>query len=135
MDRQEVENLSQLYRLLEQADADQAELWSAMNKAHEYAFNDPDPTHMTSDQLTEQAKLTADCFAINFRWAVDLQNIQYNFPDFEAGPSPVELERDSQYVRDAQDTARIAPALARTTQRLADARQQFNKLADAAEKK
>jgi hypothetical protein len=135
MDRQEVAELSQLYRLFEIADADQAELWNALNKAHQYAFNDPDLAHMTPAQIAEQIDLTNVCSEINFRWAVTLKNIEQSFPDFGPGLSWAELLRDSQYVRNPEDTARIAAASARTDQRLAASKKIFDELVEKAEKK
>jgi hypothetical protein len=135
MDRQEVENLSHLYRLLETADADEAELWRATNIAAEYAFNDPNIAHFTAAQIAEQVKLTDDCAAINFRWAVTLENIQESFPDFDAGPSQEELSRNREDVRNAEDAARISDARAQTHQRLDATRKNYLSLAQAAEKR
>lgn len=135
MGREEVASLDHLYRLLETADADLMDLWRAMNRAHQYAFDDPNPTHLTAAQIAEEVRLTEDCAEINFRWGITLENIQQAYPDFDSGPSRAELFNDSRYIRSATDTTRIAPAQARTDRRFADVRKHWEDLAEIAEKK
>ena len=116
---QENEDDAQFYNLLDKSEqaANQAAL-SAF-QVGDYAFANPDPSHLTPAQVEKQIESIQTLMYTNWGWAVWLDHLghdHYGFPDLLP---PQEVNAANPSFRSPQDQKRLATAVAQTQQSLA----------------
>ena len=82
----------ELYRRLHDLDTDIYEETKAINEATVFAVSDPDPTHLSAQQLDRQIELTAQVLQTFRVVALDQDNLHTVFPDFSPAPTREEAE-------------------------------------------
>jgi type II secretory pathway pseudopilin PulG len=114
MPREEVENNSELYLLLHVAQSDFDDSYQDITQAADYAFVDPDPSHLTALQIAAEVDLTKKVLAADYRWGIDLRDVHTEFPEFAPAPTLEELRSLAGRVRGVQDQKKLAAAKALT---------------------
>jgi hypothetical protein len=133
--RAEVTENTDLYGELSFSMAEFATLFSAMTKAEEFRYTDPDLSHMTPAQIDKQIELTAACLDLTFRWGGTLYALHGNHPDFAPAPTSAELYALNRHNRSPAETQAAAPAAAHTQDRIGALQVAANAAMEAAEGK
>jgi hypothetical protein len=110
----ETEADAQLYDMLDLVDKDALSALDAANRAGSYASVDPNPSHMTSAQVTAEIGLIQDAIRTNLNWAGHLKNLHGEFPDFSPAPSDDGILRAYGWTRSAEDKKKLQAAQAAT---------------------
>ena len=80
-----------LYARIESLNADADAEHAAFSEARLFAIVDPDPSHLSVQQLDRQIELTARVIQASTTVAVDQSNLHREFPDFSPAPTPQEV--------------------------------------------
>jgi hypothetical protein len=80
-----------LYDRLEFMIADAEEEHKALTDARLFAIADPDPSHLSAQQLDHQIELTARVIQAFANVAIDQANLHREFPDFSPAPTQKEV--------------------------------------------
>jgi hypothetical protein len=126
MPRQEVADTELIYKKLSHAGEASGQFWKAVNAAEHYAYLDPDPSHFTPTQIDQEIALTEDCIEANYRFGVELQNLNDDHPDFSPAPSWLELFASIGEKRNEQESRKLTTAHGLTAARLAATRSALN---------
>jgi hypothetical protein len=117
--REENEDAALFYAELDQSE--QAALQTALPafQVGDYAFADPDPSHLTPAQVDKKIESIQDLMGKNWGWAVWLEDISTDHQDFANILPGQEVMSANPSHRSPQDKARLAAASAQTQQALA----------------
>jgi hypothetical protein len=122
MSRKEIADTSKLYRSLLEAQNANDEYWREENVAKHYSYADPNPSDLSAAEVEKEIDLTESCLDKLYRFGIAQENIGNNDPDFSPAPTYEELNLTFVGQRSSQDIARLSPAHALTTSRLAQSR-------------
>jgi hypothetical protein len=117
--RQENEDEASFYDELDKSE--QAALQAAVSafQVGDYAFADPNPSHLTRAQVEKVIDSIKNLMYINWGWAVWMNNTGHDHKDFANIISDEEIHHANPSFRSPQDKARLAEAAAQTQQALA----------------
>ena len=121
LSRQENEDEASFYDELDKSE--QAALQAAVSafQVGDYAFADPDPSHLTPAQVEKVIDSIQNLMYTNWGWAVWLTNIGLDHQDFANVITKQESTFSNPSFRSPQDKVRLAAAAAQTQQTLAAA--------------
>jgi hypothetical protein len=91
-------------------------------KVGDYAFADPDPSHLPPAQVEKIIESIKDLMYTNWGWALWLANTGEDHQDFASIFTKQQMRYDNPAFRSPQDKARLAKAAAQTEQALAAAK-------------
>jgi len=117
MPRDEIEDSSQLYESLQRAFSLAYDTSMATVQAQAYELLDPDPTHLSPAQVTEQIRLVQTALVKLWVFGRVMQNVATSFPDFPPAVSRAELDQLSNPPDEATRKL-LAPAETLTLERL-----------------
>lgn len=80
----EVREWSNFYMHIEKILVSNQAYWEALNDARQYAFRDPDPSHLTPPQIDQVLDGTARALKTLYLQAVTMTNVNDDFPGFLA---------------------------------------------------
>ena len=120
--RQEVEEDADFYRLLEQIDDATQSLIPAAIGATRYAIVDPNPSHLTPAQVSEEIGLTEKAIELTRLWGIRLSNMHQEFSDFTPAPTLTEVFSFVARPRSLADQNKLAAVEAITNANLKPAR-------------
>jgi hypothetical protein len=122
LSRQENEEDAQFYDLLDKSEQAANQAAVSAFQVGDYAFADPDPSHLTPAQVEKKIEAIQDLMYTNWGWAVWLGHLGDDHQDFAKNIlSWQEVDAANPSFRSAQDKARLAAAAAQTQQTLAAA--------------
>ena len=120
--REENEDGALFYDLLDKSE--QAAIQAAVSafQVGDYAFADPNPSHLTPAEVEKMTKSIQDLMYTNWGWGVWLSNLGNNREGFANILPRQELHLANPSFRSPQDEARLADAAAQTKQALTSAK-------------
>lgn len=117
MPQSEVMRTSELYAYFERAEKAHEEQADALTEAVGFMALDPDPSHLTPAQLSEELSTTRRVLARHIRFGFLLQNLAEQYPDFRPAPQRQELEQ-LLHLSDLEHRPDLAAANAETHKRM-----------------
>jgi len=117
MPREEIEQNSTLYEVLHREAEHSFEATVAVREAERYDLVDPDPSHLSPEQIAAEIELVQTALGKQWLHGVLIENLVESFPDFPATVTRAELHQLRHYP-DAQTTKLLGPAHALTMERL-----------------
>jgi len=120
--QQEAEDDANLYRLLGTADDNFKKMREEMTAGPNYMFADPDPSHMTPAQVTQEIELTKETLRRLAEWGNYLMITHHYFPDFADPPTQRDLGKLYGGPLPPEKVRALAPATAITDVELAKVR-------------
>jgi len=117
--RQENEDDAQFYDLLDKSEQAANQAAISAFQVGDYAFVDPDPSHLTPGQVEKEIESIQNLMYVNWGWAVWLANVGRDREGFANILPRQEFIDANPSFRSPQDTARLAAAAAQTQQALA----------------
>ena len=112
----EVRDWSNFYMHIEKIHDSNQAYWQALNDARQYAFRDPDPSHLTPAQIDQVLDGTARALKMLYEQAVTMTNVNDNFPGFFAFSG--DDANAIAHVATVESNPALAGPLAQTIQRI-----------------
>ena len=134
MPREETERYQAFYRLQDETEQQVQIMFQRMARAEGFEAVDPDPSHMTADQLSTEIDLTQQALEATTTWGIYLMNVSATEPDF---PSPLTAEEvfgSTGEIRSPEDRKKLMVASTITKQALAPWKAQLDAAAQAVAK-
>jgi hypothetical protein len=122
MPQQEVRTYALLYDRIDKVGEAFDQIWPAIVQARLYSVLDPDPTHLTSQQVAAEIELTNTALARVFTQSSALVQLGMVDPGFTPAPSPHEINALMR-VSETEENPALAAAIATTNSRLPAASQ------------
>jgi hypothetical protein len=126
----EVMDRDALYRYLEAADSAAITLWISVSKAQQYSFTDPNITHLTTQEVDEELRMTKEAMGANIRWGFALHDIHRDYPEFDPAPTSQELAALESAGRSDSSNPRLALPSSLTTGRRRETKAALNAAMD-----
>jgi hypothetical protein len=120
--RQEAEKDADFYQWMEQIDRDILALIPATISARRYSIVDPNPSHLTPAQVSEEIELTEKAIELTHIWGISLLNVHGEFSDFAPAPTLDEIFSFVVRPRSLADQNKLAVVEAITNAKLKPAR-------------
>ena len=117
--RQEAQDDANLYRVLDTADGNFKKMHEDLTRARNYMFADPDPSHMTPAQVTEEIELTKETLHQLAEWGNYLRLTHHYFHDFADAPTMEDIGQLYGPPIPPEEEKKLAPAIAITNADLA----------------
>jgi hypothetical protein len=117
MPQDEVRRYTLIYDRIEQVAKSFDVIWPAIVQARLYGVFDPDPTHLTPAQLSEEMSYTKNVLVQHFAAAAALVQLNRADPSFKPGLTKDELN-EIMHVTDPEQDPKLAAAIAITNSRL-----------------
>jgi hypothetical protein len=117
--REENEDAASFYDELSKSEQAANQAAVSAFQVGDYAFADPDPSHLPPAQVEKIIESIKDLMKMNWGWAVWLANTGEDHQDFGKIFTKQQMRYDNPSYRSPQDKQRLAAAVAQTQQALA----------------
>ena len=118
MPREETERYQTFYTLQDDTDKQVQVMFQSMERASSFAIVDPNPSHMSAEQLSSEIGLTQQALEATVTWGIYLENLGDQERNLPSPLTEQELREDLGEVRSAEDRQKLTAAAASTKQAL-----------------